>query len=253
MAAARHDATPESEALRDLRFLSIEADLWNLRAQNKRVAGEITAVYSEHAVMLAERGRMAEANLYVERALARARQGICVQDVWLSAALVAAKRTGLPPKNADPVAAARLLMNLLPQAKLPERRAWMYSDIALYQARAGDLDSALTWSKKGCEIAQDCAWFGEFYFRQCDHAKILLLAGRPGEARELCMNNWALPEENPTSAPLHLLLAEANLRLKEMPQARRWLASGQDIIEKLGLEQFRPQANALEAALAKSE
>ena len=252
LAIARHDATLESEALRDLRFLSIEADLWNLRGQNPQVEGEITGVYSEHAVMLAERGRMAEAHRYAERALARARRGICEQDIWLSAALVAAKCAGHPSKNAQP-AAADLLINFLPQAKFPERRAWMHSDIALYQARAGDLDSALTQSRMACEIAQDCRWPGEFYFRQCDRAKILLLAGRPGEARELCLSNQMFPDANPTAAPLHLLLAEAHLALKETAQARHWLALGQDAIENLGLEQYRPQANALETALTELE
>ena len=249
----RHEADLESETLRDLRFLSLEADLCALRQRDEGAERFLTGVCSEHALALMERGRAAEANFYAQRSLGRAQKGIFDRDYWLPAALVTAKQMGDCKKGANPAAAAKMLLDILPNAKFPARRAWFHSDIALYRARAGDLESALQWSAQGCEIARQCQWHGELHFRQCDRAKILLLANRPREAQELCLQSSLLTDCSPSSVPALLLLAETHLALREPDAARQWVMAGLDIIHSRQLEQYRPRAEALQAALAQSE
>ncbi len=244
---ARHHIERGDETLRDLRFLSLEADLWRLGQHDANAALFLTDAYSEHAVMLAERGRIAEAGQYAEQVFERARRGLRRGDRWLAAAIAEARRNAQRGRPSDFDAAAQFLSRLLPEAQAVKWKAWLHSEIAWHLAQSGAIDAAIRESECGFRLSaqDDAAEYVEMWMRHLDEAKILFLAGRFEEAQTVCEDNGLLREGTALGVPALLLHAEVSLALGETGAAGAALSSAFSLIEAEHLEHFRAQSQTL--------
>lgn len=243
---------PGLAPLRDLRFLSLEARLWQRSSVQPSARDFLTRTYALHARFLSESDRLSEAHPYAERTLSLVRAGtpalVELQDfTWMDAVLSSAHVIGRGGPRPDPTRAARLLRDWLPDTPPAEYRAWMLSDMALFMAQAGDLETALSLSTAACRQAAHCDWGGEVWFRECDHARVLLAAGRPRTA--LSYVSAQIGGFGIISAKVSALLivAEALLALGKASEAQDCLQAAATRAEAHSLSAYRVRANALMA------
>lgn len=125
----------------------------------------------------------------------------------------------------------------------------MRSQQALHLARLGEAEGALRLSREACLLAERCAWPGEVWFRQCDHAELLLRLGRPGEALAaftgLLLGGDGVLDVPGATLPARVRATEALLCLGSVSEAHEWLQGAYALMEMHGLLHWRGKIDAL--------
>lgn len=110
----------------------------------------------------------------------------------------------------------------------------MLLDLAEYLSLEGRTEAALEISAHGCRVAERCENLVEARLRRLDRARLLLGAGRAGEALAL------LPEDQETSSRQRvteaLIRAEALFRVGSVSEAQDWLYQDYNMAWNYGLD-----------------
>jgi hypothetical protein len=183
-------------ALKDLRFLALEGRLHSLLSSGKtpgrdeRLQRILSWTYSRHAQYLLESGRTAESVTPARRALTLQKPlwSSRNHEGWVPAvvALAAAEaRTGGGHSSAGVRRGLEVFQCFLDHAYTPEYRAWLLTEMAQCNLRAGRVSEAIQFSHDALRSVTECdaEELGvERHLRQRDHASLLLAAGLPSEA-----------------------------------------------------------------------
>jgi len=228
------------DELVDLRFLTMERTLWQRAARDARAQSLLARTYAEHAHYVSNYERWGEVRTLAERALLVAPQEEPTPDYTLRAVLKLAAVAVHGGNRLAPERGLHLLKSWLPRASEPHYTAWMLSDMSNYLALAGQMESALALGKKAVDAAEH-----QRDIRQIDYGRLLLAAGRPGEALD------HLPQLTEQKEDIFvyeaLVRAETHQRLDEFCEAHDWLQRAYTVIEAHGLSRQRQQADALAA------
>lgn len=123
-----------SNALRDLRFLSLISELWVVSPQNSDAYSFLTNVYGSYGRFLETTGRFHEAERYIQKAIERA-PASDIADYYdaVMARVSLFSRAG----KSQARSIVRLLQTHLPSVAAPQMRAWMHSEFGLAFAALG--------------------------------------------------------------------------------------------------------------------
>lgn len=217
----RQDAMRGVSALMDLRFLTLERQLWPRADQHRAAWHLLVRTYVWHAQWLLWRERLAEAGRTAEYALNMIRGEQRPQRYWMRAVHVYATYLADGGKRERPAVAAGCVQNWLSAALWPDMEAWMYHNLATYQMRVGQPGDALASVEKATAAADRSGNPTAIRNSGCDSAVILLQVGRPEEARSLLST-----EEQPN---IYHRIHEAHtwatalLMLKDKSGAEEWV------------------------------
>ncbi len=241
-----------SDALRDLRSLSLERALW-LRAQdNDAFRFHLHDAYAYRARAMMDEGRYSEIGAYAERTLGLARQGYGRSQFWAWGVIASAK--ALRRRACRQPAA--LLAAMAGQAEPGESQAWLLSELAAAMAEAGKAEEAMRASAQAQVMAARAPEPEELLFRRRDHAALLVTLGRHGEALDVLETSSGLSRFG--ADPMvrhHLLAADCHLGLGNADAAWSCLEPALSLIERrtqngdVQVARLRPQAEARLARL----
>ena len=254
---------PEAEALKELHFLTLEAQAWPMAARCGTGRQVLAEIYSYHAYHLNYCGRFTESALYADRVLEllpqevgspHASQSRVLAGITLAHAAVHRGKQPAPQRGVErwmdaarwpaPQRGVEALRRWMNAAKWPEYHAWLLSDMAAYITQDGDVESGLQLAKRAGEIAARSDNPLERYNRELDEAQLLLWAGRPSQALRLIQRDRPHPSAA-HSAKFQLLEVEACLGLEEPSLAHSRLQDALQLIETEALVHLSPQAQEL--------
>jgi transcriptional regulator with XRE-family HTH domain len=216
------------EPLKDLAYRTLEARLAPAAARCRAGRDLLIQTYSWHGQWLSNYERHSDAAWYAERVLEGVPKGALPDPFCLRAATVAARCAVYGGRRLTPERGVKLLRRWIPFARWPEFEAWIYGDMALYLGVEGQVEPALEWSDRSCQVAQRCENRGELRLRNFDRARLLVQAGRHREALALLPTDAA---EHPRQRALEARVwAEALLALGETAAAQEWLAQAQALV-----------------------
>ena len=253
-----HGVYTHSDALRDLRSLSLERALWLRARDNEVFRSHLHDAYAYRARALMEEGRFSEVGVYADRAWDLAQQGYGQSNFWAWSVIASATvlRRGFAGRRPRPAAAAALLSSLVAQVRPRENQAWMLCELSLTLAEAGRATEAHRACAQALEMAEQDAIPEEVLFRRRDHAALLCALGRHGEALDVLETAADLSRYGADPiARHHMLAASCHLGLGDTGAAQECLAPALALIErhseqgKTHLARLRPQAEALAARL----
>lgn len=180
--------------LRDLLYLSLEADLWIQAERHKWAKPLLCEVYSRHAQFLTEHERFREADSISLTAMNLSFAVGGAPDRF-TPAVVARAKSAIQVGKSRPTRAIDLIDPWYREVKLPEYRAWLLVEMAIYHSMRNHRDEANELYQAACDQASLCWNADELANRRIDYAHWLVRDGRPNEALEL------LPEiEDPSGA-----------------------------------------------------
>lgn len=247
-----------SDPLRDLRSLSLERALWLRARDNEAFRSHLHDACAYRARAMMDEGRFSEAGAYADRTWELARHGYGRSQFWAWGVIAsaAALRRGVADRRPRPAAAAGLLAAMAPQVEPGENQAWILCELAFALAETGRADEALRASAQAREMAEKDAVPGEVLFRRRDHAALLTILGRHGEALDVLETASGLSRYGDDPIIRHHLLASAcHLGLGNTNAAQECLSPALSLIEQhtghgnVHLARLRPQADALLARL----
>ncbi|HLK33259.1 MAG TPA: helix-turn-helix transcriptional regulator [Terriglobales bacterium] len=226
------------QELADLRFLTIERELWQRTLQDERTRPLLATAYAEHAHYLSLSARWEEVRTMAERALALTPQEGPTPDYTLRAALKLAEASVYGGHRPTPERGLRLLKTWLPRSSEANFTGWILSDMGEYMALAGQREIALDLSSRALAITVD-----EQEMRLLDHGRVLVATGQPGKALDQLPS---LPESSRGMFVYEALIrCEAYLSLGALEEASAWLQRAYAVIEANGLKYNRAQADEL--------
>jgi transcriptional regulator with XRE-family HTH domain len=239
---------PYQDALKDFRFLSLEARLWTKSAQEEAVRPWLSDLYARHIMFLMERNRMREAQSYAQRIKQNEAMLSEPPRRWSPVVNALARVATFAGRRPDPKKGLQILFDAQHLSMSPEDRAWAMSEIAEYIALAGGMESALALSRKACQVAEQETPPIEVWHRKRNMVLLLIQAGRAEEALPL------IPADDVTDFPPiliyeALLWTETLLALGRVPEAYDWLQRAYAEIEAMGLFSLRCIADALSQRL----
>ncbi|HZP82446.1 MAG TPA: helix-turn-helix transcriptional regulator [Chthonomonadaceae bacterium] len=181
----RREAMRGESALLDLRFLSLEAQLWHQAAQNRLAQPLLLKTYIWHAQWLLWQERIGEAGRLAQRALDLAPQEARPERGWFRAVHVYATYLVTGRKRPQPARGVQFVQDWLAEARWPDTEAWMRHNLATYLLRAGQIEAARRSAEQGHRAALRSENRTAIRNSSCDSAVILLQTGRPEAARAL--------------------------------------------------------------------
>jgi transcriptional regulator with XRE-family HTH domain len=227
-----------SADLVDLRFLMLERGLWQQAMQDERAYSLLAAVLAAHAHYASLYERWEEVKTLAERALALTPPEEPTPSYTLRAALKLAEASVYGGFRLAPERGLSLLKAWLPRSSETLYTSWILSDMGEYLALAGQFESAVELGAKAVRITEH-----DQEMRRVDLGRLLLFAGRPGEALDQLP---ALSERDMgVFVSEAFVRCKAHLSLGERGEASSWLARTYTVIESKGLRYARSQADAL--------
>lgn len=181
----RQDAIRGVAELMDLRFLTLERQLWSRADQYRAAWHLLVRTYIWHAQWLLWQERLGEAGRMAEYALHMICREQQPQRYWMRAVHVYATYLADGGKRERPDVAAGCVQDWLSAALWPDMEAWMYHNLATYQMRVGQPRDALDSVEKATAAADRSENPTAIRNSGCDSAVILLQVGRPEKARAL--------------------------------------------------------------------
>jgi transcriptional regulator with XRE-family HTH domain len=217
----------------DLRFLCLEAQLWQAIPRQPSAWDLLMQTYIWHAQWLLWRDRVAEAGEMAQRALLLTESLADPQPCWFRAVHVYATYLVEGTKRANPLRAIEFLLDWLPLARWPETEAWMHHNLATYQFRAGRIEEALATCERADQIVERSKKPMALRNSRCDSAVIHLRTGQYEKARELLVR-----DEQPNV--YHRIYEaqtwmETMLGLGEVSAAQEWWVRTEEIVRTYNL------------------
>ncbi|RYG55952.1 XRE family transcriptional regulator, partial [bacterium] len=227
------------EALNDLHFMTLEAQLWPLAARSEAGAQFLAKVYSCHAHQLSCYERFSEIGHYAHLALDLwSPNG--TPDVFQAMAGIAAARAAVYSGGRHtPERGLAVLKHWLDAIPWPNFQAWILSDMAKYLAQDGQVESAIALARQAQEISERCDPI-EFANRELDIAQIMIWNGQAAQALPL------IDRHRHSLTPYSLLLeVEANLNLKDLDRASEKLKEVLELVKLTRWVQWQPRARLM--------
>ncbi len=223
--------------LMDLRFLLLEARLYQLATADPLARRLLAEAYAWHGQWLSLRGRIREAGPLAQRALdlVTAQRQASPEPFWLRAVHVSAVYDR-DVRHAPPAHQVEFYRHWLPAATRPEDESRLWRDMANAASMNGwHIDAALNFIVRGNEAAQRSGDVTTILLAHSVHASVLDRAGRPGDAlRQL----WsACVPVVPFSHAFDLAVRWARLLLAtgDRADAQAWLARAYQIADDYDL------------------
>ena len=223
--------------LRDLRSLALERTLWLRARDNEALRPHLHDACAYRARVMMDECRFSEIGAYADRTWELARQGYGRSDFWVWGAIASASvlRHGTAGRRRRPDSATALLASLVSQVHPGESQAWMLCVLSLALAEAGRGDEALRASAQAQALAEWAPEPSEVLFRRRDHAALLSVLGRHGEALNVLEAAVGLCRYgNDPTVRHHLLAAACHLGLRNLDAAEGRLAPALALIERHG-------------------
>lgn len=232
--------------VRDLRFLSLETQLWHLSARRRFALPLLQRTYSYRARALMERNRFAEVDAYVERALNLAEEGHTIEDAWVWAIIASAANACHQRRRTNAAHAAQILGDWMEAVQHPHQKAWMLSERAVYLAQAGQTEEAVALNREAIRFSERHCPDVDTLFRWRDHARILTLGARYGEALDaLEAASQLMTLEAEALARHRLLEAQCLLGVNSSAAAQESVQNALQVIVQEHLFYLQPLADTL--------
>jgi transcriptional regulator with XRE-family HTH domain len=243
-----HDSSIE---LRDLMYLSLEADLWG-ESQRHADGGwarpMLCEVYSRHAQFMEEQDRLTEAKWNSQTVINMCSALPEHLDRFVPAAIAYSKVLALGP-NGSVNAAMETIRTWLSLVKTPLYRSWLLSDLAAFFALRRDAYEAVELFDAACEQAEHTGMEVEIANRRWEYAENLVQLGRVHEARGIL--NVIAPSSTQTFKEAYIH-GQVALALGERPEAEQWgarmkviLSASNSLNERLLSDSFGHRVTAL--------
>lgn len=227
-----------SETPSELGFLTLERALWNVAVRDDMARSWLAETYAYHAHYFRLFQRWREAEALAQRVLALTPRQEREPPSVLRAVLVQAATAVYKGDRPMPERGVYLLYDWLSQSLFLEFTSWIVSDIAKYQALAGQTESAVSLAGKAISISER-----ERSMREIDLGHLLVANGQPDKALR------HLPGLSERSSDRFvyetLVRVEAYLALGALSEAHERLERAYAVIEKYFLKRQRAQADAL--------
>jgi transcriptional regulator with XRE-family HTH domain len=176
-------ASAEEETLRDLRFLTFEAQAWAMATRQDAARGLLADMYAQHAQHCSIWGRYHEAGEKADRALEIGAAAGLPPALLARAAIVGARAAVYRGERPLPKRGLERLRVWSGRALPPEFHAWLLSDIAHYLALEGQDEAAVDIAGAARHVAEEALPI-EQALRRLDEIKVLVHVGRTGSALE---------------------------------------------------------------------
>lgn len=141
------------EALVELRFLALEAQLWARSARDRFAERLLVRTWIWHAQWLLWRGRLEDAGPMAGRALAWLERTDSPDPGAFRAVHIYANFLVDRSRRPDPARGLRFLNDWLPVARWPRAEAWVRHNIATYQFRTGAVEEARRMAERADAVA----------------------------------------------------------------------------------------------------
>ena len=246
--------------LEELHYISLDRDVWQWALREPAallLLARIRAYHAHHHRLrrhwdvsrnLAQSARTVRMSFLIAAPAVTPAQHVAAERAVLRAAVVeaaAAVRGGVRPA---PERGIRLLRPFVERSlAIPAYGAWILSVLADYCAQAGSLEEANALSERACQVAEQSDDGGEMFLRQCDHGRILLVAGRGNDALHVLPDpqDWRLDAEAFEAVDAMLLQGEARRQVGDVSDATQWLAKAEVVIKARNMEPQRRRAESL--------
>ncbi|MBC8137678.1 MAG: transcriptional regulator [Fibrella sp.] len=254
----------ETNALRDLGFLALEAALHSLAhrgSADNTVLHLLSHTYARHSQYLSEHARWQEAAESAARSLKTItplfadgkEQANLARTAWPVAAMIAVraavelKKTGAARRTAAHHGARALTRWLEYAPGRPGYHGWLLSDIAQYKASCGDFDAALERGREACRSVESDPIIveDEIVLRRRDQAALLTQADRSDEALALLQTVTYWQGQPIHRASEDLIWAEALWKTGDKNEAERRFHSAQATVEHNKLDSLRTRTGNL--------
>lgn len=233
------------EALKDLEYLRLERAFADLIPYHPEAKHFLAYTYGFHSQWLIMRGRYREAAIYADRVIEAAHQQVLPHWGWQISILTAAQCAVYSSGQPRPERGVLMLQDWLPLVKHPTYEAWILSDMARYQAQAGQIRSALETISRSCRVAQRCANLTELRVRRVDRAELLLQTEEPNDA-QLALD--MLPADSSPNVGQRLreslCWSKGLLQTGEVSEAKKWLERAEEEVHTHNLDPSDVQALA---------
>jgi transcriptional regulator with XRE-family HTH domain len=228
----RQDAVGGRGHLMELRFLSLEAQLWQ-RTPRCPASRRLQAItHTWHAQWLLWNERRPEAGQTARRALDIVETSERPEPFWFRAVSVYAAYLASSMKRAALVRGAEFVQDWLPAARRPEPEAWMRHTIASYAVRAGATEYALEMVSRASDAIARSERATAVRIASWDSAAILVRVGRYDEACAL------LAPDDPRDVNVYhrayhaIIWTEALLELGDRAGADWWYGRACEIVRR---------------------
>ena len=228
------------DALKELGFWALEAELWPLAARRDEARCLLSQVYAFRANHLARYERWAESATYADRALGLLPRDQSPDESHLIAGLALAKAEVYRGPRPMPARGVEVLKHWLGTASAPAYRAWMLSDMASYLTLGGDAPGGERVSQQAQQIAARCENPFELCNRQIDAAWLRVNIGDFQGALD-----GAERAASRLTVEAPLVEVAARLGLGDRERARERLQQVLPLIETRALAHLRPRARRL--------
>ncbi len=181
----QQDVIRGETTLMDLRFLSLEALLWQRASRSRSARHLLAQTYVWHAQWLLWRERLPEAGQTAQQALRIVEEEDRPEPYWLRAVYVYAASLAESGKHPAPMRGARFVQDWLWAAHWPVTEAWMCHTIASYALAVGETEEALKMVERAKVAADRSENRAALRHSGCDGAVIMAGAHRSEEALAL--------------------------------------------------------------------
>jgi transcriptional regulator with XRE-family HTH domain len=227
------------EALKELHFLTLEAQAWPLAARSEAGVQFLAKLYSYHAHLLSCYDRFSEIGYYAHLALDLCPPEGTPSGFQTITGIAAARAAVFSGGRHTPEQGLKMLKYWLNAAPWFDFQAWILSDMAKYLAQAGYGESSLSLARQAKKISERCHPI-ELANRELDMAQIMIWNGQAAQALPL------IHRHRQELAPYSLLLeVEANLSLKDLDRASEKLKEVLELVESKRWVQWQPRARLL--------
>jgi transcriptional regulator with XRE-family HTH domain len=229
------------DALLDLTFLSLQAQLWPVATSSAGASALLAEIVARHAHMLMEAERFTEAHRCLERVPVGQHPGMRIGETQHLTTIVQAQTAAKLSKGRRGLLnSVRLLEDWVGVAPYePRCTPYAFSVMAELMMRAGDAEAALRTARKACRLVEQEDDLPEIAYRRRDLVSMLLRAGQSEEAAAL------MREVPPVSLRCGIvnaaLWAEILLALGERTEAQSRLDEASHLLETRNLAHLRPR------------
>lgn len=232
----QHGAIQESvwrgmTSLMDLRFLSLEAQLWHYARSSRSARKWLAMTCTTYGQWLAFQGRMREAEHYAYKAMGLVQKDFEPEPFWTWIIQIMANGASQLGKHPSLYQAIAILQDWLPvSARWVEHESWCRRTIAEYLIQAKRYEEALRYSLQSFEAIQRSDSEVEMRHARHDHAYALLKAGYPKQAADLMpFETGMLPLQQIQNA---MLWAQVRLKLGDRASAVEWAHRAWQVMEE---------------------
>jgi hypothetical protein len=230
--------------LEELCLLTLQREAWGWAMREPAARPALARAYTAHAQYCWTQERWTEIGPLARRALAALPGPDPRSDTFLWAVMLSATAAAHGGHSLAPDRGIRQLESWVERSSSPMYAGWMLCDMARYAALAGQTETSLALAARGCRVGAREEPPLQLYYRRRDYGKLLLAAGRPGEALAVLpepdplKGHWPLPE-------IWLLWAEAHRRTGDHAAAEDALQQAAVLIEAHDRKRLRLRLAAL--------